>query len=97
MGTRTFGHETLSMNREVSGGGSLSAYFVGKVLGDLPSSVIYSMVFTASFVVVCAPNAEFDRLYLVAFLFEYCLYGLGKVAPSVVGVDCSANKFFCCC
>jgi hypothetical protein len=44
MGTRTFGPEMLSMNREVSAGGSLSAYMVGKVLGDLPSSVIYSMV-----------------------------------------------------
>ncbi len=93
MGTRTFGHELLSMAREVSAGGSLSAYFVGKVLSDLPTALVYSLVrllspngvvlcdsllfmqiFTASFVLVCAPNAEFGQLYGVALVFECALY-----------------------
>jgi len=80
MGNRCFGAERDNMRREKQAGASLSAYFVGKSLAELPLIVAYAFVFCVAFWTVCSPAAAFGSYYATILLFCLTLYGIGYVS-----------------
>jgi hypothetical protein len=91
---RTFGQERDNIARESAAGMSLSAYFAGKALAELPLIVAYSFAFSVAFWLVCSPAAQFGAYYAVILLFCLTLYGIGEVS-SLLFIGAPENALLC--
>lgn len=78
-GVRTFGSEILNASREIASGQSTSAYFLAKLLADIPNQIVYSLIFVSTYYVVAAPNATFGDYFLLIFIYQFVVYSIGYV------------------
>jgi hypothetical protein len=70
LSSHLLGPELLNFYREASSGSSISAYFIGKAIADLPGLVVYSLMYTSTFVTMAAPNADFARYFASVLVYQ---------------------------
>ena len=74
---RYFPSETLVFLRETSSGCSATAYFLGKVLAQIPFIIVAPMGFCTFYVTFAAPRCETIWIYLNLLLVTWCCTGAG--------------------
>lgn len=77
IGTRTFGAERAVYWRETAAGGNTVAYFLSKMLIEVPTIALNSLVLVSSTFLLLAPSGGFGAHWLTTFLLEWVCYALG--------------------
>lgn len=94
IGTRTFGRELTNVVRESSAGVSLPAYFLGKMIADLPVIVLYSFLYCVAYTLISSPASRFADLFVTLLLLEFVLFGIGNVSSLLFRGE---NMLLCAC
>jgi hypothetical protein len=76
---RTFYPERVVYWREASSGANKLSYFLAKNLADLETTAVCTLVFLCFFFMVTSPSGGFGEYYLLIFLYECCLFGVGNI------------------
>eukprot|EP00762_Andalucia_godoyi_P002605 ANDGO_03316.mRNA.1 Putative white-brown complex homolog protein 30 len=90
VGVNTLGEERLIFFREVSSGQSALAYYVGKLLADLPLLAVCCLVYVSAFYTIMSPRGHFWNHYACAVCIEYTVFGLSYLISLVVKRDNAA-------
>ena len=85
IGTRTFGSERKVFWRETASGGNTLAYFLSKMLVELPYIALNALVLVTSMFLLLSPVGGFGAHYLNIFLLEFVTYGLGYWCSALLG------------
>eukprot|EP00004_Rigifila_ramosa_P028584 TRINITY_DN9741_c0_g1_i3.p2 TRINITY_DN9741_c0_g1~~TRINITY_DN9741_c0_g1_i3.p2 ORF type:complete len:435 (-),score=101.82 TRINITY_DN9741_c0_g1_i3:51-1355(-) len=90
----TFGGEKVVYWREASSGLNPAAYYVGKLVADIPRLVLAATMFFIAYIFMFSPEGRFDHLFLIILMLYWCGFTAGysisnlfrpEVAP-LVGV-----------
>jgi ABC-type multidrug transport system ATPase subunit len=74
---RTFGREKEVFQRESNVGANKLAYFVGKILSDLPFMVVNTFVYMAPIIAIAPWQSPVDKFYGVLLCLSLVVLGLG--------------------
>lgn len=76
-GLNTFGREKLVFWRDVSTGMSTLAYFLAKLIVDIPKIIIGSLFFTISLIIFFPYSQPFGYLALNVMVLYFCSFAMG--------------------
>jgi len=74
---RTFGREKEVFSREAAVGANKAAYFLGKVLSDVPFLAVNVFVFMAPMIAIAQWRSPTDKLYSVLFCIGIAVTSMG--------------------
>ena len=74
---RSFGFEKEVFAREAFSGISPFAYYIGKVLADIPYLAILSYVFLSPVILIAPWRGPVEKLFVIAFVLDVFIFSLG--------------------
>ena len=81
---RTFGEEREMFLRESAGHHSAGAYFLGKIVAELPRLTLASLHFAAFFTLAALPTTSFAWMWTIVWGVFFGVYGLSALTSMLV-------------
>jgi len=81
---RTFGEEREMFLRESAGHHSAGAYFLGKIIAELPRMTLASLHFAAFFTLAAVPTTTFPWMWTIVWGVFFGVYGLSALTSMLV-------------